>query len=65
MNYEEERQAHAEGVSMTITSRVPSKWRFVDLETGNIWRWDENAGGVGGFKHADDLAITRKLQRRS
>jgi hypothetical protein len=47
---------------MTITSRVPSKWRFVDLETGNIWRWDEKAGGIGGFKYADDIAITHTTQ---
>jgi uncharacterized protein (DUF2249 family) len=23
-----------------ITTRVPSKWRFVDLETGDVWKWN-------------------------
>ena len=27
--------------TMEIVSRVPSKWRFVDLETGDIWRWEK------------------------
>lgn len=28
-------------VEITIKTRVPSKWRFVDLETGDVWKWDE------------------------
>lgn len=24
-------------VQITINTRVPSKWRFVDLETGEVW----------------------------
>jgi len=31
-----------------IHTRVPSKWRFVDLETGHVWRWS-----VGGHFVAD------------
>lgn len=42
--WEKERQAHKKPVDMTISSRVPSKWRFVDLETGDIWKWDEKKG---------------------
>lgn len=25
---------------MTISSKVPSKWRFVDLETGEVWKYE-------------------------
>ena len=24
---------------ITIETKVPSKWRFVDLETGEVWAW--------------------------
>lgn len=26
---------------LEIITHVPSKWRFVDLETGDIWRWEK------------------------
>jgi hypothetical protein len=32
-------------VKMTIQTRVPSKWRFHDLETGDVWRWDNVRNG--------------------
>jgi len=47
-DYQAEREAHPECVDMTISSRVPSKWRFVDLETGDVWKWRD-----GTFKRAD------------
>lgn len=25
---------------IVIDTRVPMKWRFVDLETGDIWQWN-------------------------
>lgn len=31
-------------VKIDITTRVPSKWRFVDQETGDIWKWDDEKG---------------------
>lgn len=40
--YDLERQAHEKPVDMTISSKVPSKWRFCDLETQDIWKYDEN-----------------------
>jgi hypothetical protein len=46
-DYRAEREAHPECVEMTIKSRVPSKWRFVDLETGDVWQWRD-----GTFKRA-------------
>jgi len=39
--YEQERLNHKEPVNITISTKVPSKWRFVDLETKDIWVWDE------------------------
>jgi hypothetical protein len=43
---EKERKSNMPCVVMTISSHVPSKWRFVDLETGDIWKWQDNT-----FKH--------------
>ena len=37
--YEIERQNSKGVVSIVINTRVPSKWRLVDLETGDIWKW--------------------------
>jgi len=31
-------------VKIGIETRVPSKWRFVDQETGDIWKWDDKLG---------------------
>jgi len=36
----EERERNIGPTDMTISSRVPTKWRFVDLETLDVWRWD-------------------------
>lgn len=40
-DYKKERASHKKPVKIEINSKVPSKWRFVDLETGDIWKWDE------------------------
>lgn len=43
--WDDERERNSDSpVEMTIRSRVPSKWRFVDLETGDIWRYDQERG---------------------
>lgn len=42
-------------VAMTVRSRVPSKWRFVDLETGDAWRWDDKCQD---FVVATDLRVS-------
>lgn len=55
--FEDERKRHPKGVKIEINTRVPSKWRFVDLETGDIWRRYE----TGGFKRADDIEIKNLL----
>lgn len=28
-------------VKLVIETRVPSKWRMVDKETGDVWRWND------------------------
>ncbi len=39
--YELERQTHDKPVDMKISSKVPSKWRFCDLETNQVYKWDD------------------------
>jgi hypothetical protein len=51
-DYAAERASHAEPVNLVITTKVPSKWRFVDLETGDIWRAD-----AGRMVRADDQVL--------
>jgi hypothetical protein len=56
--YDQEREKNrAAGLmqKLSINTRVPSKWRFVDLETGDIWKWDGRM-----FRHADDDLVTIK-----
>jgi hypothetical protein len=55
--YERERRRHAKPVSITISTKVPSKWRFVDLETRNIWRWDEKKGRFKAVELATDSSF--------
>lgn len=33
------------GVDITISTRHPDKWRFVDIETNQVWRFDPDAKG--------------------
>lgn len=28
-------------VNITISTKVPTKWLFVDRETGDVWRWED------------------------
>lgn len=28
-------------IDMTIKSKCPAKWLFVDLETGEVWHWNQ------------------------
>jgi hypothetical protein len=39
-DYRAERDAHPQPINLVITTRAPSKWRFVDLETNDIWQSD-------------------------
>jgi hypothetical protein len=56
--WEAERQACATPVRITIETRAPSKWRFVDLETGSIWEWGpKTVGENAGFKRSSIPAI--------
>lgn len=38
-----------EEVSLTILSKCPDKWLFVDLETCDVWHRREPPKRVGGF----------------
>lgn len=52
--YDNEREDNQTPVQMTIKSRVPSKWRFADLETGDVWRFD---AATGRFRRALDVSV--------
>lgn len=34
-----------DGINITISTRHPDKWRFVDIETNQVWRFDPDAKG--------------------
>jgi hypothetical protein len=41
--WKKEREANpGRPVMISISTRVPSKWRFTDLETGETWRWEND-----------------------
>jgi len=42
-------------VHLSIKSKCPGKWRFVDLETLDIWKWDEKRNC---YTRANDLKFT-------
>lgn len=51
--FQKERENNrAELTHITISTRVPSKWRFVDLETDQVWKWEH-----GKFKSAQDISV--------
>lgn len=59
-DFARERAAHAEPVRITISTKVPSKWRFVDLETGDVWKWEQDpeiAEYRGKFTRAIDTIV--------
>lgn len=35
--------------TITLRTRKPKKWHFLDTETGEAWRWDE-----GAWRHVED-----------
>jgi hypothetical protein len=51
-DYRTQRVLSTGPVELTIRTRVPSKWRFVDLETGDVWK--ANPDRPGAFTRADD-----------
>ena len=56
--YRRERDDHratgAALVRIVIETRVPSKWRFVDLETGDVWKWEPDPRTEGFETGAED-----------
>lgn len=43
---------------ITISTCVPLKWRFVDMETGQTFKWDDYDNK---FVIADDIDVMRKI----
>jgi hypothetical protein len=39
--YDIERQQHDNPIDIKISTKVPNKWRFCDLETQQVYKWDE------------------------
>lgn len=62
IDYTAERKLHDKPVKITISSKVPNKWRFVDLETGDIWKWSEvRKGFIIGDLEDRDADMCRKF----
>lgn len=57
IEYQRERDAHDTDVKMTISSKVPSKWRFVDLETNDVWEWNEKRNT---FTRAKEIIVVQE-----
>lgn len=62
-SFEQQREANRRAggalTELTIRTHVPSKWRFVDLETGDVWRYnDEDPHST--FISADDIEVIRR-----
>ena len=61
------RQKHREAVgpigpiTLTLKTLVPEKYRVVDLETGDVWRWDAEHVWVGDIKPKSILRMTAML----
>jgi hypothetical protein len=43
-------------IELVIRTNVPTKWRFVDMETGDIWRHSKSRAT---FIRADDIEVKR------
>lgn len=50
--YDTERERNPDPIDISIHTRVPSKWRWVDLETGDVWKYED-----GRFTRATDLGL--------
>jgi hypothetical protein len=55
---EERRSRRKKPFEMTLNTWVPEKWRFVDLETGDVWKFVVK-GRNSKFSAADDLEVKR------
>lgn len=48
---------------ITINTHVPSKWRFVDLETGDVWEFDKDKPRGSQFRRASWMDILDAAER--
>ena len=53
--YDEERKAAKKCTTLEIKTKVPSKWRFVDLETGEVWKYQPHDGMQFSKSSIDDV----------
>lgn len=51
-----ERRRSKTSTRITIETKVPSKWRFHDLETGDVWKWTNGkfTAVCDGLKSVED-----------
>ena len=60
--YKQERLKNAHKLEvLAVNTHVPSKWRFVDLETGQVWRKET---GADAFRLALDIVVVRRLEKK-
>lgn len=50
-------------LELKLTTRVPDKYRVVDLETGDIWEW-AGPKNPTAWMRADDIKVEMKRKRR-
>ena len=61
-----ERNNHAKPVNITISTKVPSKWRFMDTETQEVWQWDEKHNTfVRAYDHIIIKDLVPEIQKLS
>lgn len=68
--YERERRLNQQTDYMAricLNTRVPSKWRFADVETGEVWQWFpttfEGHREGGTFRRVYDVEVRMKGER--
>lgn len=63
-NYDDERDQYALPIEITVTTKAPSKWRFVDLETGEVYKFADFADDVYGehyFQRDHDFVVSSEV----
>lgn len=45
-------------VELRIQTHLPTKWLFVDQETGDVWRWNPEKNGTGAWSRAHERVCT-------
>lgn len=53
--YDNEREDHPTPIPIPLRTRVPSKWRLVDMETNEVWFYDGER-----FRAAHDITVLHR-----